>query len=167
MIDPHSPVVREVNGVPVEWRDDGLPAVFANTYPYRAAAHRWEADGWRQQTAEEIAARELERAQAAEQAVLEAFPAPEVLVPRVDANFTVVGKSRLVIDAATGAPIYIVDTASPQHPKDQQKSEFADKSADHASKIAAAKVAKAKGNGLPALAERVAALEAFFGITEE
>lgn len=67
-LDPAAPVVREENGAPVEWRDDGLPLAYASTYPYRAAAHRWEADGWRQQTAPEIADRAAARELAAQEA---------------------------------------------------------------------------------------------------
>lgn len=67
-LDPTAPVCRDVNGEVVEWRDGGLPQKYAATPYYHAATWRHESDGWRNQTAQEIA----DRAAAAEAAAAEA-----------------------------------------------------------------------------------------------
>jgi len=167
-LDPAEPVVREAGGVAVEWLDGGLPLAYASTYPYRAASHRWEADGWRQQTPEEIADRAAARATAAQEAEQYAGPEPELFAPALDEDGNVVGTARIVVRAATWEIVGLTNSASPQRTwMPAQLDEYKSRIAKADRELGVIRKAKGKGNGLAALAERVAALEAFFGITEE
>mgnify|MGYP003591752337 CR=1 FL=1 len=144
---------------PVAYFDDGR-SVNAPSYDDAIAAGdgRWETD-------EEVAAREaVEAAQQAANANYEAAygdPQPAVMVPRVgDAITNVVGESQLFVDDATGELFAVDETGSPEHTIAQKQVQ----AAARAQKRDAAKTAKGKGNGLAALAERVAALEALAGV---
>jgi hypothetical protein len=53
----------------------------------------------------------------------EAYPTPEILVPRIDADGAVVGSSRLLADVDNNL-IVTTDTASPQHSLVDQLAEF-------------------------------------------
>jgi len=122
----------------------------------------WEPSPWcRAMNAAERQAVDDAEAKAEAEAAAYASPQPVVLVPRVDGSLTnIVGESQIIVDAATGEVLAVDDTGSPKHTLAQKQAQFA---ANEAAK-AKAKTAKAKGNGLPALAERVAALEALNGI---
>ena len=137
---------------------DGRVTVGANVAQCIAAgAARWETEAeW---TAREAA--EAQAAQeAAEQAALYVDPQPAVFVPRVSGTITnVVGESQVFVDD-TGEVFAVDETGSPEHTLAQKAAQ----DSARRGKVAAAKTAKGKGNGLNALAARVAALEALNGI---
>ena len=123
------------------------------------------AAGYPLATASEIAADAQAKADAAAayaaNLALYADPQPAVFVPRVGATITeIVGQSQIFVDSATSELFAVDETGSPEHTLAQKQ-----KQADaRKAKVASAKTAKGKGNGLNALADRVAALEALNGI---
>ena len=170
-LDPAGPVVREEAGIPVEWLDSGLPETWALTSNYRLAAHRWEFDGWRQQTAAEIQARA--DARAAAQAAADAA----ALAPAEFDNGIVVKNGIIYLPAVPGASngwAVAVSTAgdlltthwygSPTSTVSEIEADIGAQAADKAAKRAAIRAAKERGSGLGALAARVAALEAERGV---
>lgn len=83
-----------------------------------------EAAGFRAATTAEIDARQAAADAAAAEAALHTYPQPETLIPVVDLDtWESTGRKRHIIDAATGEPLYITDTASPQKPAPVQKAE--------------------------------------------
>jgi hypothetical protein len=86
----------------------------------------------------------------------------------LDEDGNVVGTARIVVRAATWEIVGLTNSASPQRTwMPAQLDEYKSRIAKADRELGVIRKAKGKGNGLPALAERVAALEAFFGITEE
>ena len=142
----------------IEW-PDGRETTGANIEQCIAAGEaRWETS---KETATREAAEAAAKAEANALAALYADPEPAVFVPRVGDEITeIVGQSQIFVDAATGEVFALDETGSPEHSLAQKAAQ----DSARRGKVAAAKTAKGKGNGLNALAERVAALEALNGI---
>jgi hypothetical protein len=56
-----------------------------------------------------------------------AYPTPDVTVPMVDTNGTVVGTARIVVDRETLETIAVINTASPQRPWQEQRTNIVKK----------------------------------------
>jgi len=153
--------------VPVRWPDgrirEGYPArIGAVVNP---SSETCASNGYAPASPAEVEAQEqadaLAKAEAAAQAAQYADPQPAVFVPRVAGTITnIVGQSQVFVDGETGEVFALDETGSPEKTLAQKQAQNAARKV----KVAAAKTAKAKGNGLNALAERVAALEALNGI---
>lgn len=120
----------------------------------------------RDMTQEELDARAADRAAAADAAVGLAGPPPEVFVPALDDAGNVVGSARLVVRAATWDLIPLTNSASPQRAWLVQSNEYVGKVAKMDARRNGIREAKAKGNKLEAVSERVDALEANAGVEQ-
>ena len=106
------------------------------------------------------AARAAEAAEAEAQAAAYTFPAPEVVVPVLDANGERTGTARLLVDS-DGNLFLVTDTASPQRTAAVQIAEFKAKK-----DAAAAKLATAKEGAKGQLQKRIENIESMLGIRE-
>lgn len=152
--------------VPVKWPDgrirDGFPqriGAVQNPTPATCAAA-----GYIAATPAEVEAQEQADAQAKAEADAQAaaytFPAPEVVVPVLDADGERTGTARLLVDS-TGQIVVVTDTASPQRTAAVQLAEFKAKR-----DAAAAKLAKAKAGVNGQLQKRIENIESMLGIRE-
>jgi hypothetical protein len=95
--------------------------------------------------------------------VVEIYPTPEVLIPRIDTNGHVIGTSRIFADA-DNHPVLVIDTASPRRAAAVQIAEAVAKIASQASQAAEAADIRGKaanaGNSLPAVRAELVRLAA-------
>jgi len=98
------------------------------------------------------------------EAIPDAFPAPDVIIPMLDAEGNQIGTARIISNADLQI-IAVVDTASPQKSVAEQIAAFVARSAkvqsvssDVATWAQAAATAAAAANSVPALREQVAIL---------
>ena len=122
-----------------------------------AGVARWETEA---ETAAREAAVAAANAEADAQAAAFDFPAPEVVVPVLDANGERTGTARLLVDSA-GQIVVVTDTASPQRTAAVQIAEFKAKR-----DAASAKLAKAKAEANGQLQKRIENIESVLGIRE-
>lgn len=137
---------------------DGTETTGANVEQCIAAGvARWETETeWTEREAAVAAA----NAEAEAQAAAFDFPAPEVVVPVLDANGERTGTARLLVDSA-GQIVVVTDTASPQRTAAVQIAEFKAKR-----DAASAKLAKAKAEANGQLQKRIENIESVLGIRE-
>lgn len=113
---------------------------------------------------QELSDRAAAELAAQEAAAAMAGPAPEIFVPALDDEGNLVGTARLVVRAATWELVPLTNSASPQRAWEVQLAEFKGKIGKSDARKDAIRAAKAKGNGVNALDERVGALEAASGV---
>jgi hypothetical protein len=111
--------------------------------------------GWKPASPERIA-QEAE-AERAVQRDLE-FPVPELLVPRVNADWEPAGTVRVVADASNNL-VAVTAADKRQYTLDAQREEFRLRQQQHQFTMRAIQKAKAAGDDVPALVARVAVLE--------
>ena len=135
---------------------DGTETTGANAEQCIAAGvARWETEA---ETAAREAAVAAANAEAEAQAAAFDFPAPEVVVPVLDANGERTGTARLLVDSA-GQIVVVTDTASPQRTAAVQIAEFKAKR-----DAASAKLAKAEAEANGQLQKRIENIESVLGI---
>ena len=151
---------------------NAAPMIDANGGYHESAPTRWEGNGgvwtvtpewlaanagWTYASPERIALEEAAQAEAEAQAAAYTFPAPEVVVPVLDADGVRTGTASILVDAS-GQIIVVTDTASPQRTAAVQIAEFKAKSASRSAKLAQGKSAAAAANSVPALRAAVATI---------
>ena len=153
-LDPSAPVVREVGGVIVQTAER-IPAVFGSTYPYDCAGDEaWVRDGWRNRTAQEIAAEQAAKDAAAAQAAANAT-LPQVFPSGVAVIDPATGHHIELIPTGDGLPVIGAQVSSSPLSKEQRDAMKAERKAAHDALKAKAKDAKNDKDKIAALMEAV------------
>ena len=131
-------------------------------HTYRVVS--WDPPSVRAMTQDERDIADAASAAFAAEAAALSGPPPEVFVPVLDDAGNAIGTARLVVRASQWVLMPLTNSMSPQRYWVEQQAEFTGRSVEMDTKKDRIKAAKSKGNGTPAVLERLSALEAAFGV---